>query len=504
MKNSISKLLSLLMSAALLIVVSACGDDEPEPAAPSLTSPSLTTVEEGSTTSLSFSITSPGGFVSASIPTVTGGTASVITSPAAAATSGTVEVSFVAGNVDLNQTGTGVVVLQVIDAAGKMGSATITFSITSTDTPPTPIINVRGNIDSDVTWTASNIYLLETRVTVESNATLTIEPGTVIKGAPGQQAASTALLVARGGTLNAQGTAALPIIFTAQADPIGPNDIAAGNYASTTSPTQTGLWGGLIILGNAPISAQNESDQDVTELQIEGIPASDTNGLYGGNDGADNSGTISYISIRHGGTNIGSGNEINGLTLGGVGSGTTISNVEVVANDDDGIEFFGGNVSIDGVVVWNSFDDSMDTDQDWLGTVSNFIIISPRGGSAFELDGPEGSLNRGVNSFTGGVVYGGADIDHIIDWDDNTNTSIQNTYFFGLTAGNVESFGGDGNGTQSNWETDLAAAGSFFAGVASGVITYNIAVGAKTHGPSAADFAWTWAGNSGRLAEIGL
>ena len=84
-------------------------------------------------------------------------------------------------------------------------------------------------------------------------------------------------------------------------------------------------------MGNAPISA------DAASVQIEGIPASDPNGLYGGSDAADNSGVVKFISIRHGGANIGEGNEINGLTLGGVGNGTVIENVEAVANQDDGI-----------------------------------------------------------------------------------------------------------------------------------------------------------------------
>ena len=90
---------------------------------------------------------------------------------------------------------------------------------------------------------------------------------------------------------------------------------------------------------------------NVTEFQIEGIPASDANGLYGGNDATDNSGTITYVSIRHGGGEIGEGNEINGLTLAGVGSATTINNIEVVANVDDGIEFFGGTVNASNLLV---------------------------------------------------------------------------------------------------------------------------------------------------------
>jgi len=131
------------------------------------------------------------------------------------------------------------------------------------------------------------------------------------------------------------------------------------------------LWGGILILGNAKGSFAG----GVTEVQIEGIPASDTNGLYGGSNDADNSGVLKYISIRHGGANIGEGNEINGLTLGGVGSGTVIENIEVVANQDDGIEWFGGTVSVKNALVWNSGDDAVDTDQAWAGTLDNFIVI---------------------------------------------------------------------------------------------------------------------------------
>lgn len=501
MKNSLKQLFSLFLAAAMVFAVSACNDDDtPAPDAPSVTAstsnPGNVTVEASVT--LNFDVTIPGGFASSSV-SAQGGTATVTTDMEADATSGTIAVSFTA-----NAVGAGSVELTVTDANGSTDDATAVLTIDAIET--TPVITVRGNIETDTRWTADNIYVLDTRVTVLEGVTLTIDPGTVIKGNTGQQAASTALLVARGATLMAEGSPELPIIFTSINDPIDPSDIAAGNYASTTNSSQTGLWGGVIVLGNAPISTQNDNDEDIAEAQIEGIPSSDPNGLYGGDNPDDNSGVLSYISIRHGGTNIGAGNEINGLTLGGVGAGTTISNIEVVANADDGIEFFGGNVSVDGAVIWNSFDDSMDTDMDWVGTVSNFIIISPNTGSAFELDGPEGSLVRGENHvFTEGVIYGGDDIDAIVDWDDNTNATLTNLYFFGITAGRIDSFGGNGAEASTNWETDLADnAGGFFDGVSDGVITYGVAVADRSYGPSAADFAWTWAGNSGKLAELGL
>ena len=262
-----------------------------------------------------------------------------------------------------------------------------------------------------------------------------------------------------------------------------------------------------------------------TESQIEGIPVTDENGRYGGANPNDDSGTITYISIRHGGTNIGSGNEINGLTLGGVGSGTIIENVEIVANNDDGIEWFGGTVDITNAVVWNSNDDSMDTDQDWLGTCDNFIILTPNGGSAFELDGPEGAaVNGAANSFTNGFVWAGTGIDHLVDWDGSTNTGISNVYFTGLDASFVivaddpatadedesfepiESFGGNGVGTTSNWEVTLAE-GTTLEGVfgaAAAAITSEVAAGANNVGPDASVFAWTWASQAGALTNAGL
>jgi hypothetical protein len=497
MKNSVKQILSLMLSLTLVLAITSCGDDDnpSTPNAPTLSTPDVVSVVTEESVEITFEFNAPGGINTATVTNTIGGSAAVgpLTS---GETSGSFLVTFTANNA----AGVGSVTVSLSDNSGQTTTSTATIAITDF-----PTVFVRGNIEENTTWTADNIYILDTRVTVISGVTLTIEPGTVIKGNEGQEAAATALLVARGGMLMAEGTAQLPIIFTSIFDPIRPTDIANGEYSSTTEPTQPGLWGGVIVLGNAGISAQNDNGDDVTELQIEGIPSSDPNGLYGGNDDADNSGVISYISIRHGGTNIGSGNEINGLTLGGVGSGTTINNVEVVANADDGIEFFGGTVSVDNALIWNSYDDSMDTDQDWVGTVTDFIIVTPRTGSAFELDGPEGTTSRGLqNRFTGGVVFGGADIDHIVDWDDDTNTEIQNTYFFGLEAGNIETFGGDGNGTNSGWETDEAAIDPYFTGVPAGVITLGVAVGSKTVGPTAADFAWTWAGHSGALTGLGL
>lgn len=504
------KILSLLAAFGVMFYISSCSDDD-DPAVDNGVTisgiPATATVENlGTLGPVSATVEGADGLVSL---VITKDDAALETVDLTGSTTASYEFSYtaVAEDEDTNI----VFTFTATDVDGDTDVVTHVLSVGEAEEPvETPIVIVRGEIEENTTWTADKIYQLDTRVTVPDGITLTIEAGTVVKGNEGQGAAATALLVARGGTLNANGTAALPIIFTSTLDPIDPADIAAGNYASTTSETQSGLWGGVIILGKAPITGKNltTDEENQTELQIEGIPSSDTNGLYGGDAENDNSGTISYISIRHGGTNIGSGNEINGLTLGGVGAGTTISNVEVVANADDGIEFFGGSVSVDGAVIWNSFDDSMDTDMDYNGSITNFIIVTPNTGSAFELDGPEGSVTRGEDHiFSEGVIYGGANIDAIVDWDGNTNASLNNLYFFGIEAGRIDSFGGVGtnaNSNTSNWETDLADnSGGFFTGAES-VLTFGVAVGSKSHGPTAADFAWTWAGNSGALEALGL
>jgi len=256
---------------------------------------------------------------------------------------------------------------------------------------------VSGSIISNTTWSSDKVYELAGKVVVENGATLTIQPGTIIKGRTGTGSLASALIITRDAKIMAEGTVTEPIIFTSVIDNISLGQLAGTNL----SESDNGRWGGLIILGNARISAE----QGDNVAQIEGIPANESYGAYGGNNDADNSGVVRYVSIRHGGALIGEGNEINGITLGGVGNGTTIDHVEVVANEDDGIELFGGSVNVTNILIAFQKDDGIDIDQNYSGTIDNFLVIHGIStDEGLEIDGPEGSLNDGYFTLRNGTV----------------------------------------------------------------------------------------------------
>jgi hypothetical protein len=284
---------------------------------------------------------------------------------------------------------------------------------------------VTQNITSDTTWTSDNIYELRGMISVENGVTLTIEAGTVIKGSMGSSTNASALIVAIGGRIVADGTKTSPIIFTSVSDEITPQQIQNGDFSSPNlTMDNNGLWGGLIILGGAPISTS------VSPTQIEGIPSTNINGRYGGSDASDDSGILRYVSIRHGGTNIGSGNEINGLTLGGVGSGTIIENIEIVGNQDDGIEFFGGTVNVKNLIVANVGDDAIDIDQSWGGTLDNFAVVCGTSTDhALEVDGPEGMYVDESSNVINGTIKGSG-VSEIGDFRDDARGNFSNIYFY--------------------------------------------------------------------------
>jgi hypothetical protein len=232
---------------------------------------------------------------------------------------------------------------------------------------------VNSNITSSRNWTKNNTYILDGRVFVTDGVTLTIQEGTVIKGKVRAAQDASALVIARGGKINASGTAAEPIIFTAEAD----------NLNGNLGQSDRGLWGGVVLLGRARTNTASGQGN------IEGIPTTEPLGIYGGTNDADDSGVMRYVSIRHAGSLLGPNNELNGLTMGAVGSGTTIEYIEVFANADDGFEWFGGTVNAKYLVSAFNDDDAFDWDEGYRGKLQFlFTIQDPSvGNHAFESDG---------------------------------------------------------------------------------------------------------------------
>lgn len=224
---------------------------------------------------------------------------------------------------------------------------------------------VSGSLRGEQLWTKDKTWILDGTVYVEAGARLVIEAGTLVQGRPGS-----ALLVTRDASILARGTALAPIIFTSSA--------VAGKR-------QAGDWGGVVLLGNAPVNT--------ADAQIEGLDAGDTRGMFGGSDASDNCGVLEYARIEFAGYEVYANNELNGLTLGGCGSKTIIRNVQVHRALDDGIEIFGGNVDLRHILITGAADDSLDWDMGWTGRVQ-FMQIQQYAGvgdNAFEADNREGA-----------------------------------------------------------------------------------------------------------------
>jgi len=296
------------------------------------------------------------------------------------------------------------------------------------------------NISADETWDGN--YTMTGKVVVEDGVTLTIAAGTVVKAAySADPIDATALIIAKGGKLNAVGTADQPIIFTSEYDDLTATDVDNGTFVSTVSGatndlTTRGLWGGIIILGKGVVG------EDGGEDDIEGLAEGYDFTTYGGSVAADNSGILDYVSIRHGGATIANGDEINGLTLGGVGSGTTISNIEIISNDDDGIEFFGGNVDVTNILIFNQKDDAIDIDEAYAGTITNaYVAMGADSDNVFEIDGSEDSTGTVTGSYTidGVTAYqaydNSAKLDQYGHWKSGATGANNNIVYKGFAAG---------------------------------------------------------------------
>jgi len=228
----------------------------------------------------------------------------------------------------------------------KIASTLLTVAFLSSGVFAANIV-VSGNITANTTWTSNNTYLLNSFVYVKAGATLTIQPGTVIYG---DKASKGSLIIEQGAKIIADGTAAQPIVFTS-ALPVGQRSY--------------GDWGGLIICGRAPINVPTG-----TAIIEGGVGSS-----YGGTDPNDNSGILRYVRLEFPGIAFQLNNEINGLTLGGVGSGTVIDYVQVSYSGDDGFEFFGGTVNAKHLISLRTLDDDFDTDFGYSGKVQYAVCL---------------------------------------------------------------------------------------------------------------------------------
>lgn len=322
-------------------------------------------------------------------------------------------------------------------------------------------ILVNSDISTSVTWTKNNRYNLQKQIYVLPGATLSIEAGTVIASTT---SIGGSLAVCRGAQIFAIGNALEPIIFTSKADTA---TWTANNPKTGTWREVCNEWGNLTIMGRAyvsenAVSGNVPSPNAANVGAMEGLVAQspgDPNVLYGGGNDDDNSGALAYCSFRYGGKVIALNNELNGLSLGGIGRQTDIHHIEIMNNVDDGIEIWGGTVNIKNFSIWNAGDDSLDIDQGWRGKAQFGLVVQGSSANAargsgvsdngFEMDGAEDSDWQPVTTAT---IYNVTFIGQPASgrgataWRDNARVQFRNCIFMdtGIEAVRFDNLDGDG------------------------------------------------------------
>ena len=276
------------------------------------------------------------------------------------------------------------------------------ISIATATATANDILITDGDIESgdNVTWTKDNTYFLDGYVFVEAGACLTIEAGTVIKGlnVPNTGDQTSVLIIAKGAKIIACGTEENPIIFTAEADDI--------NKPFDLSERDRGLWGGVVILGCAPIGVPGGRSR------AEGIPDTEGRSTYGGDNPEDNSGKLKYISIRHGGAVLGSNNRASGLMLGGIGNGTRIDCIDIFACLGNGLSTLGGTISMSFLSVGFVSGDSYSFSQAYNGACQ--FVFSIQGetdgnGIAYGDENGEFEESQAIGRIYNGTFIGSSD-----------------------------------------------------------------------------------------------
>jgi len=350
----------------------------------------------------------------------------------------------VIGNASFTNSNLGNAFFEQVNYVGAFGTYDWTqgwanFNPQTATYPATNVTIPAGHITTNTTWTSNNTYLLNGWVYVDNGVTLTIQPGTIIRGDITNQGA---LIIERGGKLMAEGTVSQPIVFTSNAN--------AGSRAY-------GDWGGIILCGRATIN------QTGGEAIIEG----GVGAYYGGGltpNNADNSGTLKYLRIEFPGIAFSPNNEINGLTMGGVGSGTTLDYIQVSYSGDDSYEWFGGTVNCKHLIALRGWDDEFDTDNGYSGLIQFAVslrdpsIADVSGSNGFESDNDaSGSANTPLTHpiFSNVSIFGplvtpsttiNTNFKRSMHIRRNSTLCVYNSVFCGFPVGMYI----DGNTTQAN------------------------------------------------------
>ncbi len=346
-RRFVLQLLAMVTAISSVTFLSSCDDDnDPEGAAPAVSiNPTSATDKPGAVVTVTVSVTAPNGGKTLQISGIDADDVTLngsnqqdvevdITIPADASAGSTVTAVFIA-----------------IDKTDK-ASTPVEFPITVGD----PLEILEGNITTNTSLDASKKYLIRGKVYVQAPATLTIPAGTILFG---EKDSDGTLIINRGAKIDAQGTADNPIIMTSQA-PKGFRN--------------RGDWGGVVILGNA----YNSNGASATIEGIQGEAGSE-NGAYGPGTGdandADDSGIMRYVRIEFAGIALSQDNELNSLTMGSVGSGTTIDHIQVSYANDDAFEWFGGSVNHKYLIAYSTLDDDFDTDRGYNGKTQFGLIV---------------------------------------------------------------------------------------------------------------------------------
>lgn len=367
MQTKITKALVVMLSLALTFT--ACKKTEEIPPLPIVSVGAALSGTSGAKVILTATISAPGGLKSVTVlkngaafdsQTFTGETSLNYTKEY------TIE-NFAAGSV-INFT------IQATDNTNQ-SSTLASIPVTVTAAPPTPVVEVKGVLEGNVTWTADKIYKLvgfvrvgqeEVFGIITKTGTLTIAPGTLIIG---DRATKGTLIVQRGSKIIANGTVDKPIVMTSERNP---------------GEKEAGDWGGLVILGKAP----NNLPDNASNRELEGGYGA----FHGGTDATDNSGSLKYVRVEYAGIPINPNQEVNSFTFGSVGNGTTIDYIQATYGLDDSFEWFGGTVNAKHLIAYRGLDDDFDNDNGFSGNVQYAVGIrgttqaDQSGSNGFEVD----------------------------------------------------------------------------------------------------------------------